>query len=151
MISINCLDKLTGQQVYDIFFLRQNVFMLEQNCLYQDIDVEDATALHLCCYDDKGALLGYLRILPPGREPEPAIGRVAVKKKARRGGIARRMMEVALEKCQELYPDKKIRLSAQTYLIDFYASLGFMEIGPEYLEDDIPHQDMISVPLVPEK
>lgn len=147
MISINALDELTGQQVYDIFLLRQNVFMLEQNCLYQDIDVEDATALHLCCYDDKGTLLGYLRILPPGKESQPAIGRVAVKKKARHHGIARRMMEVALEQCQELYPDKRIRLSAQTYLIDFYASLGFMEIGPEYLEDDIPHQDMISCTL----
>lgn len=144
MIFINRLDELSGQQVYDIFLLRQNVFMLEQNCLYQDIDADDATALHLCFYGDKDTLLGYIRILPPGKEPEPAIGRVAVKKKVRRRGIAREMMEAALEKCAELYPGKKIRLSAQTYLIDFYASLGFKEIGPEYLEDDIPHQDMIS-------
>jgi len=143
MISINCLDELSGQQMYNVFLLRQNVFMLEQNCLYQDIDTEDATALHLCFYDDKNTLLGYLRILPPGKDPEPAIGRVAVKKKARRRSIAREMMEAALKKCQELYPNKKIRISAQTYLIDFYASLGFMEIGPEYMEDDIPHQDMI--------
>lgn len=143
MIKINCLDELSGRQVYDLLFLRQSVFMLEQNCLYQDIDIEDASALHLRYVDKNDALQGYLRILPPGKEPLPAIGRVAVKKKARQQGIARAMMEAALEQCQKRYPNQKIRISAQVYLVDFYTSLGFQEVGPEYLEDDIPHQDMI--------
>ena len=143
MININRLDKLSGRDVYNFLLLRQSVFMLEQNCLYQDIDVEDANAWHLRYVDNQGALLGYLRILPPEKDSLPAIERVAVKKKARRKGIAREMMETALEQCQKLYPDQKIRISAQVYLVDFYSSLGFQEVGPEYLEDDIPHQDMI--------
>jgi len=143
MIKINRLDELSGREVYDFLLLRQSVFMLEQNCLYQDIDTEDAISWHLRYMDSQKALLGYLRILPPDKDSLPAIGRVAVKKKMRRKGIAREMMEHALEQCQKLFPNQKIRISAQVYLVDFYTALGFQEIGPVYLEDDIPHQDMI--------
>jgi len=143
MIRINRLDELSGRQVYDFLLLRQSVFMLEQSCLYQDIDAEDASSWHLRYVDSQEALLGYLRILPPDRDSQPAIGRVAVKKKMRRKGIAREMMETALEHCQKLFPNQKIRISAQVYLVDFYTALGFQGVGPVYLEDDIPHQDMV--------
>lgn len=142
MISSNKLNELRGDEVYEIFMLRQQVFMLEQQCLYQDIDPSDLHAWHLRATNEKGALAGYLRILPPSGTAEPSIGRVAVSKKARRQGLARELMETALELCAKEYPTQKIRLAAQVYLIDFYSSLGFIPSGPEYLEDDIPHQDM---------
>lgn len=143
MIQTNYLDELNGQQVYEIFLLRQQVFMLEQNCLYQDIDRIDQQALHLRYLSDKGELAGYLRVIPPAENQSLAIGRVAVKKKFRRRGIAQELMQAAIDKCQQEFPEHKIRLAGQTYLIDFYSSFGFSPVGPEYIEDDIPHQDMV--------
>lgn len=143
MITWNQLDGLSGAEVYEIFLLRQKVFMLEQDCLYQDIDQADAAALHCRYLSDNQQLLGYLRVLPPSENLEVAIGRVAVRKKARGSGIAREMMIAAIKKCRELYPGQSIRIAAQQYLLDFYSSLGFTEIGPGYIEDEIPHQDMI--------
>lgn len=149
MIHWNLLDELSGQEVYELFMLRQQVFMIEQNCLYQDIDKSDSTALHCRYLDKNGKLCGYLRVISPSTEPSskeqnPAIGRVAVNKKYRRQGIAEEMMESAMQTCEEQFPNQKIRLAAQTYLIDFYSRFGFMPIGREYIEDDIPHQDMQS-------
>ena len=143
MIQSNPLSELSGTEVYEIFLLRQQVFMIEQNCLYQDIDPKDANALHLRYLDDANHLQGYLRIISATDDSGPSIGRVAVRRKARSQGIARQIMEQAIELCQQQSPGQKIRIAAQTYLIDFYSSLGFVSIGPEYLEDDIPHQDMV--------
>lgn len=147
MIHCNTLSELSGQEVYEIFMLRQQVFIIEQNCLYQDIDSTDMDSLHLRDLDEKGQLMGYLRIIPPGSDNDAneslAIGRVAVKKKFRRRGVAQELMNSAIETCISKYPNKKIRLAAQTYLIDFYSSFGFAQIGASYIEDDIPHQDMV--------
>ena len=143
MIEVNYLDELTGEQVYEIFLLRQQVFMLEQGCLYQDIDRADTTALHMRYLDESGQLLGYLRIITPSENTELAIARVAVRKKFRRQGIAQKMMQMAIDECQNRYPGQKIRIAAQAYLIDFYSGLGFSTAGLEYIEDDIPHQDMV--------
>lgn len=147
MISRSKLADLSGADVYEMFMLRQQVFMLEQNCLYQDIDKLDSEALHFRYMNDKGQLLGYLRLLPPTQGSDMAIGRVAVKKKARRAGLAREMMDAALQVCASEFPNKIIRLAAQTYLIDFYSSFGFSEVGRTYIEDDIPHQDMHLYPV----
>ena len=140
MIQWNTVSELSGMEVYELFMLRQQVFMLEQNCLHPDIDREDETALHLRHLDNDGRLAGCLRVVTGS---EPGIGRVAVRKKARKRGIAQGMMQAAIDKCQQEFPDKKIRLAGQTYLLDFYSSFGFVPVGTEYMEDDIPHQDMI--------
>ena len=142
MIKWQKFTDMTGLEVYEVFLLRQQVFMLEQDCLYQDIDRTDIHALHCRYLDDNQQLLGYLRILPPADAEELTIGRLAVRKKFRRSGIATEMMKYALDICQQHFPNSKIRLAAQSYLIEFYRSLGFTDIGPSYMEDDIPHQDM---------
>lgn len=146
MIHWNTLSELSGEDVYELFMLRQQVFMIEQNCLYQDIDAIDQQALHLRYLDEKGDLAGYLRVIPDASNQELAIGRVAVKKKYRRRGIAQELMEAAIGKCQQAFPSQRIRLAGQTYLIDFYSRFGFVAVGPEYVEDDIPHQDMVLQP-----
>lgn len=143
MIHWNKLSELNGAEVYAIFMLRQQVFMLEQNCLYPDIDKEDKAALHLRYLDNQQHLAGYLRVIYESNDSSLSIGRVAVRKKVRKRGVAKEMMEAAIKKCQEEFPNQKIRLAGQSYLIDFYSSFGFVPIGPEYVEDDIPHQDMV--------
>ena len=138
----NRLNELTGQQVYDVFLLRQQVFVIEQECLYPDIDNVDLDAHH-CRYFIAGRLAGYLRLIPPSANELPAIGRVAVSRKYRKQGIAELMMQSAIERSGDLYPGNSIRLAAQTYLIEFYARLEFTPVGGSYIEDGIPHQDMV--------
>jgi len=144
MIYWNLLNELGGKEVYELFLLRQQVFMLEQNCLYPDIDPSDNSAHHCRYLDTQNRLCGYLRVIPgkSSTATELAIGRVAVHKKHRRQGIAEQMMESAMLLCKERYPGQKIRLAAQVYLIDFYSRFGFAPFGKEYLEDEILHQDM---------
>ena len=130
-----------------MFMLRQQVFMLEQNCLYQDIDDHDSDAIHGRYLNNKGALIGYLRILNSEKHGDLSIGRVAVKRKIRRRGVAAEMMQAAVQLCAQQYPKHIIRLAAQTYLVDFYSRFGFVEVGQIYIEDDIPHQDMQLTPV----
>ncbi len=143
MIQISCLSELTGPQVYEFLRLRQTVFMIEQNCSYEDIDDLDTQALHLRYLSQDNQLLGYLRILPPEDRRKLSIGRVVVKKSARKRGIGREIMETALKECQARYPGQDINISAQTNLVGFYASLGFQTLGDEYMDAGIPHQNMV--------
>ncbi len=143
MIHIYSFQDLSGQQVYDVLHLRQSVFLLEQHCFYEDIDDWDTHALHLCYTDQNNQLTGYLRIFPPVHGQKLSIGRVVVKKGARRCGIGRTIMEFALKECQARYPGHDINISAQTYLVGFYASLGFQTFGDKYMEAGVPHQGMI--------
>jgi len=124
--------------------LRQTVFIVEQNCPYQDADTLDLISLHVSGFAYNGDLIAYARITPPNtRFTEPSIGRVVVPASHRKQGIGRELMKRAIYLCQQAYPNQRIRISAQTYLQDFYSSLNFNAIGKPYDEDGIPHISML--------
>lgn len=132
--------ELNGRQVHDIFKLRQDIFIVEQTCAYHDIDGTDASWLHLCGFDDEG-LVAYARLHCPGDETSE-IGRVVVHQRGRGKSYGRELMQRAVTEILARAPQQPIELNAQTYLLEFYGSLGFVPIGEEYLEDDIPHKLM---------
>lgn len=134
---------LSVLDLYQILQLRNAVFVLEQNCPYLDIDDLDQTAWHL--YQKTDRVEAYARILPPepGVTEHSSIGRVAVAQNARQQQLGRRLMLAAIEACQLQFPNHAIKISAQSYLHHFYHSLGFADTGHYYLEDQIPHQEMI--------
>lgn len=137
------LDELTSRATFDIFLLRQQVFVLEQSCLYPDIDGIDLVAFHLLGRNAQSALLAYLRIIPPlGKYPGPAIGRVLTSSDARGGGMGRQLMVEGISRTRTLYARQTIYLSAQTYLLGFYTSLGFAAYGDAFDEDGIEHIQM---------
>ena len=141
--SFYSYNDLTKTQLFDIYFLRQEVFIVEQNCVYQDIDKKDHNSYHIMAYDND-VLVAYLRIVHPGIVyNEPSIGRVLTKMSYRGKGYARNIMLYAIQKIKETYSNSKIRISAQEYLIPFYTSLNFKSVGNIYLEDNIPHIEMI--------
>jgi len=137
-------NELTLQQLYDMMVLRQEVFVVEQNCPYLDADSADQKAWHLMGYqNDK--LVAYTRLLPKGTtyEKYPSIGRVITAQSIRRAGEGRTLMEKSLDWSHKLFGQTPIKISAQCYLVRFYESLGFETVGEEYLEDDIPHIAMV--------
>ena len=136
-------NDLTKRELFDIYFLRQEVFIVEQNCVYQDIDQKDHYSYHLMAYDNE-ILVAYLRIVHPGISyDEPSIGRVLTKIGHRGRGISKNIMQSAIQKVRDVYKHSNIRISAQEYLIPFYTSLNFESVGEVYLEDDIPHIEMM--------
>ena len=142
-IYFRSYNELTKRELFDIYFLRQEVFIVEQNCVYQDIDLKDHYSYHLIAYD-KETLVAYLRIVHPGISyDEPSIGRVITKLSYRRKGISKNLMKSAIQKVRDVYNHSNIRISAQEYLIPFYRSLNFTPVGEVYLEDDIPHIEMM--------
>ena len=142
-IYFRSYNELTKHELYDIYCLRQEVFIVEQNCVYQDIDKKDHHSYHLMAYDNQ-ILVAYLRIVHPGISySEASIGRVLTKMSHRRRGISKKIIKSAIQKVKDLYNNSNIRISAQEYLIPFYTSLNFESIGEVYLEDDIPHIEMM--------
>lgn len=138
--------ELSLEELYEILSLRQNVFIVEQNCPYMDIDGLDPKAWHLLGGDAEGNLVAYLRVLAPGvKYQEPSIGRVVTAKNLRGSGIGRELMLCGIQKVQELFPGSSIRLSAQVAAQNFYRELGFESVGEVYSEDGILHIDMIKV------
>ncbi len=137
---------LSSMELYQLLKLRQDIFVLEQNCLYADIDNQDFYHQHLLAYSGT-ELIGYLRIIPSKHHSSGcvAIGRVAISRKYRGLGLAREMMEKAMDYCAHNHPSETIFVSAQLYLQSFYQNLGFKTIGDGYLEDDIPHIAMKKV------
>lgn len=136
-------DQLTLEQLYAIVAARQAVFVVEQDCPYQDLDGLDADAQHLVAWSDD-RVAGYLRLLAPGaRFGEPSIGRILTTSLARGTGLGRELVAKGIERAGELYPAQPIRISAQSHLSKFYGSFGFTIASEEYLEDDIPHMDML--------
>jgi ElaA protein len=126
---------------HEVLRLRTAVFVVEQECPYQEVDDKDPVAWHLELHHD-GELIGTLRILPPGiAYQECSLGRVAVRADYRRLGLGRDVMSRALVFCDSRWP--AVRLSAQLYLKPFYESLGFTAVGESYLEDDIHHIEML--------
>ena len=145
MITWSCkyFADLTNDELYAILRLRNEVFVVEQNCPYQDLDNKDQKCYHLMGWKEK-ELLAYTRLIPPGVVyPQTSIGRVVSSPAARRTGIGRELMKQSIDKCIELFGDKPIRIGAQLYLQEFYASFGFKVSSDIYLEDGIRHIEMI--------
>ncbi|WP_370478057.1 GNAT family N-acetyltransferase [Tamlana flava] len=142
-IKIKSFKELTKQELYDLLQLRSEVFVVEQNCVYQDVDGKDEKAFHVLGFKhDK--LVAYSRIFKPGDYFEKAsIGRVVVAKKERRYKYGYDIMEASIKAIKNNFKESIIKISAQSYLKQFYTNVGFKAIGEEYLEDDIPHIAMI--------
>jgi ElaA protein len=142
---LSSFDDLSLRELYAIGRLRQEVFVVEQNCPYIDFDGRDDQCYHLMFWDAEGELVAYARLVPKGLSypDEPSIGRVITSQKARGTGLGRRLMLAAVAECFRLWGESTIRISAQTYLLSFYSALGFVSTGKEYLEDDIPHTEML--------
>ena len=137
-------SELSARQLYEILRLRSEVFVVEQQCIYQDIDGQDLAGdtHHLMAWQDN-ELLAYLRLLDPESQGgDVVIGRVIVSPAARGTGLGHHMMEEALERIEDIWPQTPIFLSAQAHLQGYYGRYGFVVAGEEYLEDDIPHIGM---------
>lgn len=147
MLYFSCLpfDQLTPRELYAIMALRQEVFVVEQNCPYLDADGKDIEAWHLMGRDERGRLLAYTRLLPEGVSYPgySSIGRVVSAPVARGTGAGRLVMQRSIDLCRHLFGPLPVKIGAQTYLLRFYESLGFRSTGEEYLEDGIPHTKMI--------
>ncbi|WP_417871223.1 GNAT family N-acetyltransferase [Winogradskyella sp.] len=138
-IQTKTFNQLNTTELYDLLQLRSEVFVVEQDCVYQDIDGKDNKALHILGYNDD-KLVSYTRIFKAGDYFEEAsIGRVVVKENQRQYGFGYDIMKASIEAINRHYKTSEIRISAQTYLIKFYNNLGFKAVGEEYLEDGIPH------------
>ena len=131
---------LSAPLLYELLQFRQAIFVVEQASPYADLDGRDARAEHLLVRRGD-ALIGCLRLIEP--DPLVRIGRVAVAPAARGHGLARSMMEAALQRAAEVYPHRDVGLSAQTYLEPFYRSLGFVTSSAPYDDFRVPHIDMI--------
>lgn len=142
-ILVKNFSELTTVELYNLLQLRSEIFVVEQDCVYQDVDGKDQTALHVIG-SKNGEVVAYTRIFAAGDYLEKAsIGRVVVKASKRTHGYGGVIMKASIAAVEEHFKEKTIVLSAQTYLKRFYNSLGFKEIGAEYLEDGIPHIKMI--------
>ncbi|WP_343342701.1 GNAT family N-acetyltransferase [Terrisporobacter petrolearius] len=141
--KIKKFNELNIEEIYKILALRNEIFIVEQECAYLDCDDKDLNSYHLFLTEN-GQIVSYLRILEKGVSyDEISIGRVAVKKSYRGKGISRKMMLKAIEFIENNLSENTIKIQAQAYLLNFYSSLGFKAVSEEYLEDNIPHIDMI--------
>ncbi|RCW49817.1 GNAT family N-acetyltransferase [Halanaerobium sp. ST460_2HS_T2] len=142
-LHIKKFEELTNQELYKIIEARINVFVVEQDCPYYECDNKDQNSFHLF-YQDREQIAAYLRIILPGVSYEEAsIGRVLVNKKYRREGLGLEMMKQAISFIKDNLNTELIRISAQEYILDFYKSLGFEIVSDRYLEDNIPHFEMV--------
>ena len=141
--KIKTFNELTTTELYEILRIRAEVFVVEQSCVYQDLDLKDKKAYHLFL-EDNDEVVAYLRILEKDVSyPEISIGRVLVKEEYRGRGLARKLMQKAVSFIEEVLREKEIRISAQKYLLKFYKSLGFTVVSEVYLEDGIEHVEML--------
>lgn len=136
-------NELSNSELYELLKLRSQVFVVEQKCAYQDLDNKDQKALHVLVYH-LNKLVAYARVLPKGVSyPDAAsIGRVVMDANYRGNKWGYDLMKHCIKVCHKLFPDGKITISAQEYLLDFYTKCGFEKEGNGYLEDDIPHVKM---------
>jgi ElaA protein len=141
--SLKKFEELSSLELYEILRLRSEVFVVEQNCVFLDMDDKDQFSLHLQGRID-GQLAAGVRILPPGLSyEEPSIGRVVSSPQFRRKGVGIELMKTAIQETISLYGNVPIKIGAQLYLKKFYESFGFLQCSETYLEDDIPHIKMI--------
>ncbi|MCL2864675.1 MAG: GNAT family N-acetyltransferase [Lachnospiraceae bacterium] len=141
--KLKTFEELTNKELYEILKAREEIFIIEQTCIYPDIDSKDFTAYHLFS-EENGILTSYLRILPKGiRFKEISFGRVITKENYRRKGLGLELMKKALHFTNTVLKEQSVRISAQAYLLDFYGSLGFKPVSELYLEDGIDHYEML--------
>ena len=134
---------LTNIELYELLSLRSEVFIVEQNCIYQDIDFKDKLALHVLLKKNK-KLIGYSRLFKPGDYfKDSSIGRIVIIKEYREKGYGEELMKISIESINKYFKKKKIHISAQAYLKKFYKKFNFKVTGEEYLEDGIPHIKMV--------
>lgn len=139
--------ELTPSVLYEILRLRSATFVVEQDCVFPDMDGRDPQCEHLCGWRGE-TLTAYLRLVPPAvRTKEVALGRVVVEKSSRGQGLGREVMLEGLKRCTQRYPGQPVKVSAQQHLENFYQSLGFSTAGEAYLEDGIWHVDMVKPPV----
>ncbi len=138
-------DELSVHELQNIYTARQLVFVLEQECPYLDADGVDEQSFHLAAWSSRQREpLAYARVVAPGvKYTEPSIGRVITTSTARGTGLGRELVRRAVEHTQMAYPGRGIRISAQSRLERFYAGFGFRRVGEDYLEDNIPHTEML--------
>jgi ElaA protein len=145
--TLRTFAELSTEELYTLLTLRQEIFVVEQNCPYLDCDNHDQNSLHLLGWlmaDATKELVAYLRIIPPNSlNGGPHIGRVVCHKKIRQQGVGKLLVQQGILHCFQLYPQKQIHISAQQYLISFYTDLGFQISSPPYDEDGIPHIGMV--------
>ena len=144
--NIKTFQELESDQLYDLLKLRVEVFVVEQHCAYRELDEYDrhSETQHLSGRNEGGELIAYARILPPGLcHPEVNLGRFVVKADFRKQGIGHQLLQKALQEIAGWWPVMPIRMSAQSHLHRFYAQYGFIQVSDGYLEDGIPHVDMV--------
>jgi ElaA protein len=145
LLSWTCVPfaALQVQQLYDALALRSEVFVVEQQCLFLDIDGIDPKGWHLLGHDDAGQLVAYARLLPPGvKAPEVVIGRVVTSPAARGSGAGQALMREAGLQCERLWPGHAVMLNAQARLERFYQGHGYVTVSEPYDEDGIDHIEM---------
>lgn len=138
--ELKTFEDLTPFELYDILKLRVEIFSVEQEVLYNDLDDKDQKCLHMMLKDD-GKIVGALRLVPQGVSYDDAtsIGRLVVDQNYRRQGLARKMMIAGIDKIKHTWDCKKLTISGQLYLKEFYESIGFETVSDVYLEDTLPH------------
>ncbi|MEZ4910749.1 MAG: GNAT family N-acetyltransferase [Saprospiraceae bacterium] len=143
-LLIRTFYDLSLDELYEILRLRQEVFVVEQTCPYMDLDNKDQKSLHLLGFYG-GKIVSYCRLLPEGVSYPgfTSIGRVITSKEVRGYGFGKIMLQEAIQTLNKLYPKYPIKIGAQKYLNEYYASLGFIDQGIEYLEDNIWHIIMV--------
>lgn len=138
-------SELSAIELYDILHLRCEVFIVEQNCVYQDIDGKDKKSFHLMAWNGN-ELVAYTRLVPPGISFEEAsIGRVITSPRYRGLGVGITLIEKSIEHTLQTYHTNTIKIGAQLYLKKFYSDFGFEQCSDTYIEDGIPHIDMLLI------
>ena len=142
-IVTKTFEELSKEELYQLLALRAEVFVVEQNCAYQDVDGKDFNALHVLGIENS-KLIAYARIFAPGEYfAQASIGRIVVQQDHRSSGLGREIVLEAQKSIYNYYNTNQIKLSAQSYLKDFYEEMGYKSFGNEYLEDGIPHIAMV--------
>ncbi|MGE4512595.1 MAG: GNAT family N-acetyltransferase [Chryseobacterium sp.] len=140
--KIKTFDEFTVPELYNVLKARIDVFVVEQNCPYPDLDDYDQKAVHIWA-EENGEVLAYCRIFDKGiKYPEASIGRVLTTEKARGKRLGKQLIQYALDAIEARFHTSEVRISAQDYLLKFYGEFGFEDTGKKYLEDDIPHTEM---------
>ncbi|MFC6175283.1 GNAT family N-acetyltransferase [Companilactobacillus huachuanensis] len=140
MIIVKSTNELSPKELIDILKARVAVFVVEQNCPYQEVDEDDYSDLHVCLVEN-GELEAYTRIIDKG--DHITFGRVLVVEKFRKAGLGAKIVQATIDEIEQRFPKQPIQIQAQAYLQEFYASFGFKAISDVYLEDNIPHLDML--------
>jgi ElaA protein len=140
--KIKTFDEFTVPELYNVLKARIDVFVVEQNCPYPDLDDYDQKAVHIWA-EQNGEVLANCRIFDKGiKYPEASIGRVLTTEKARGKRLGKQLIQYSLDAIEARFHTSEVRISAQDYLLKFYGEFGFEDTGKKYLEDDIPHTEM---------